>query len=278
MSPILLALIAVMATSCIHVILRLSVTSGAKPYATLIFYNLGAFSVLLIYFGIPSLAGLTWSTATLLIAAALLWLLSGIWSMRAYETLDASSGEIFGSAYFIFSVLIGVFIFQEHFSTLTLLGLTLVIAGIAWESSRSKIRFSSGCCYKLASCAATVCAVSLNKYLTGVVPISWIVLSGLLIPGLIYLAMDWRAVAQIVPAIRDARGLLLIPILEGICYVAAIHAYANGSLSTISILFRTGVAFVLVIEVFLLRLQLDLARKITASALCVGGAVIACCG
>jgi hypothetical protein len=79
-----------------------------------------------------------------------------------------------------------------------------------------------------------------TKCLTDATPSEIIILSGCAIPGIVYLILGWRDVAEIPGTIRKSKGLILtVPVFDAISSALGIKALAIGELSTTSMIFQT---------------------------------------
>lgn len=206
--------------------------------------------------------------------------MAGLLDVKAMKEIDASSGEIFHTLSFIVSMVAGFIIFFETCSLQKALSTVVIIAGILFEARSAKLTANYGVAYKLASALFTAAAIIVTKHLTSTTPPTMIVLSGFLVPAVIYLLIGWREIPAILPTITASRGsIVAVPVFEVAGYAAAVAAFAIGEFSTAYIVFQTTITAVLVLEIALYGWQHRIYLNRTISAgLCALGAVVAIVG
>ena len=279
MSALVCALIAVLSSAIIKVTLRFCMTKNISQWATLIFYN-GLSTVLLFAFlDLPQFSSIEVWPAILLFLNGALWVVAEILDIKSYRHLDASVGELFGSFTFILLTLAGVVLFNETLSLVAILGIGLIIASVVYIGVPTRKVSVDGIRYKVLSTFFIAAAVIMNKYLCGFVDTRIVVLTGFLIPAVAYVAIGYRDIPQIVPALVQTRmRLMIVPILSAISYYYSTEAFAKGSMSLTTVIIQTCMVFVFVLEVIVLHARQDMLRRALACTGCVAGVVAVCFG
>lgn len=280
MITVLYALISVFCTAILRITLKHCLVQNDRAWSPLIIFSIGGTLILLPFCEISAAVTLNAKQISLLLASGALFSVAGLLDVKAMKEIDASSGEIFHTLSFIISLAAGFLIFGEACSLQKALGTMVIIAGILFEARSAKVMANYGMAYKLGSALFTAAAIIITKHLTHDTPPTIIVLSGFLVPGVIYLLIGWRDLPAIVPTITASKGLIIaVPVLEVAAYSAAVIAFATGEFSTAYIVFQTTITAVLLIEIALYGWQhrIHLNRTISAG-LCAMGAVVAIVG
>jgi drug/metabolite transporter (DMT)-like permease len=276
----LYALLSVLSTALLRVTLKHCAVNTTSALTTLTLYHIGGFLVLLPFLGVPTLAALSQDQIALLCATGVLITLAGFLDIIAMKHIDASAGEVFHTLTFIVSVAAGFLMFHEACSISKVAGTTLIAGGIMYEARRGMLQASHALWLKLGSAALIASAMIITKHLTAHTPAEAIILSGFIIPGMLYAAFGFKDLRDMPSVVRSSQGVILIvPILDAMSYTFGIKALAAGEMSTTYILFQTTITAVFVLEVLLngWRREAHLHRAVSAS-LCMCGALIAVIG
>ena len=277
MTSLLFALISVIGTALVRITLKHCLVVSDKAWPTLIVYHIGGALILLPFLGLPNLAALSWHQSSLLLISGLLFAVAGILDIQAMKRIDASSGEIFHTLTFILSVAAGFILFKEACSLQKMLGTALIAGGILYEARKTHLQAGYGFVFKLGAALFTALAVIVTKELTADTPSEIIILSGFIVPGVVYLVAGARDLGEILPSITISKGRLLpIPVFEAIAYSFAIKALALGEISTTYMVFQTTITAVLCLEVLAngWKREVYLERAISGG-LCMMGALVA---
>ncbi len=274
MQALAYAFLAVFAAALIRIILRMLALSGARPFNTLIIYNLGSFLIILSVFGVPRLDNLRTIDAAILLLVGILWTAAMWLDLRSAKELDASTGELFGSCGFIITSLAGVFILGDRLSWGGAAGMLLVVATSA--VGISALRFSlKGCALRTLAVCIGGAATILSKVLSATLPIELIMLVGVLVPGISYLILGFREVRELPLIIAKTKGwILAIPLLVTIDYFAAMKALALGSLVVSLTIFQSCIVFVFLIEWLVLRQSDRLLKRGIACSCALAGVIL----
>lgn len=277
MEGLLYALLSVIATALLRLTLKHCAVNSTSPWGTLILYHIGGALVLLPFLGLPALSILSQEQIILLVATGALFSLAALLDILAMKHLDASAGEIFHTLTFIVSVAAGLLMFHEACSLAKVVGSCIIAAGILFEARQAITKTSHGFWLKLGSATLIATAMIITKQLTANTPSEIVILSGFVIPGVIYMMIGWRDLRETPSVIRASHGVILIvPVLDATSYAFGIKALAAGEMSTTYIIFQTTISAVFVFEVMLYgwRREVYLHRAISAG-LCMCGALVA---
>ena len=196
--------------------------------------------VLLPILGASSLSALSSYQILLLLASGVLLTLAALLEIYVMRRIDASAGEIFPTLTFIVSGAAGLLMFHEECSMPKALGALVIEAGIVFEARRTVLKATHGFICTLGSAALIAASMVGTKCLTDATPSEIIILSGFAVPGIVYLILGWRDVAEIPGTIRKSKGLILtVPVFDAISSALGIKALAIGELSTTSMIFQT---------------------------------------
>lgn len=277
MEGLVFALLYVITTALLRITLKHCAVNSTSAWTTLALYHIGGALVLLPFLGVPAISALSQEQILLLLATGVLFSLAAYLDILAMRHIDASAGEIFHTLTFIVSVAAGFLMFHEACSISKVFGTLIIAAGILYEARRAVLRATHGFAHKLGSAALIAASMVITKQLTATTPSEVIILSGVLVPGLIYLALGWRDMGEVPAVVRASNGLILIvPILDAASYTFGIKALAAGEMSTTYMVFQTTISAVFVFEVLLngWKREVYLHRAISAG-LCMCGAIVA---
>jgi drug/metabolite transporter (DMT)-like permease len=277
MDGLLFALLSVLTTALLRVTLKHCVVASESAWPTLILYHIGAALVLLPILGIPDLSQLSMVQISLLLATGALFSLAAFLDILAMKQIDASAGEIFHTLTFIVSLAAGFLMFHEECSALKFLGALIIVVGIVYEARRAIVNASHGFICKLGSAALIATAMIITKHLTASTPSEIIILSGFILPGIVYAVLGWIDIKDIPSTIRKSNGLILsVPLLNASSYAFGINALAIGEMSTTYIVFQMTISVVFALEVLMngWNKEIYLHRAVSAG-LCLFGALIA---
>lgn len=280
MITIVYALLSVICTAILRITLKHCLVKNDRAWAPLIIFSICGSLILLPFCELSDLLKLSTSQILLLAISGALFSIAGLLDVKAMKEIDASSGEIFHTLSFIISVAAGFVIFGEACSLQKAIGTLVIIGGILFEARSARITANYGMVYKLSSALFTAAAIILTKHLTTNTPATIVVLSGFLVPGLIYMMIGWRDIAAIMPTIAASKGLIMaVPVLEVAAYSTAVTAFAAGEFSSAYIVFQTTITAVLLLKIVLYGWQPRVHLNRTVSAgLCALGAVVAIVG
>lgn len=280
MSPILFAMIAICASAPLRIILQRCVATGGHQTTLLAYYFIGPGLLVLPLIDASGLLRISAEIWGLLLLNAVVWVLGGVLEMKAYERLNASSGEIFGTVAFIITVISGVLLFGEPLSTLQLWGFAVIMLGIGVESWRREIGSRRAALFRMLAAVFTGSGVVMNKWLVEQgVPSSVVVFTGFMVPGAIYLGLARKEVTSLGGMFRAAPlAMASIPILAAVAYIAAVAAFQHGALSISEAIFQSVLALIVIIEALILGIRTDLRRRVTAAGLCTAGALLVIVG
>lgn len=271
------ALLSVLTTAVHRITLKHCAVTSPRPWPALIVYDLLPVALLLPFFGMPALTELSGQQVCLLLLTGALFAGAGLLDILAMKSIDASTGEIFHTLTFIISVTAGFLLFGESCSVQKLLGTGLIALGIIFEARHTRGMTRHGGLYKMLSALLIAAAMIITKQLTETTPTAVIVLSGFLLPGLVYLACGVRDLHEILPSIRKSKGLLLlVPVFSALSYTFGIKALTGSEISTTYMVFQTSLVTVLLLEVVTggWNRTVHLKRTI-AGGLCLLGAICA---
>lgn len=280
MSGLTYALLTVLSTALLRITLKHCAVSSDRAWATLILYHVGGTVVLLPFLGIPTLSSLSSHQSILLVSSGLLFALAALLDIYAMKHIDASAGEVFHTLTFIVSVAAGLLMFHESCSLLKVVGALVIVAGILYEARQALRSATHGFVYKLGSAALIAASMVMTKHLTESTPSEIIILSGFVVPGIVYIVLGWRDIGEIPATIQKSSGLILaVPVFDAMSYGFAIQALAMGEMSTTYMIFQTTISAVFLLEVVIhgWKREVYLHRAVSA-ALCMCGAVIAILG
>jgi drug/metabolite transporter (DMT)-like permease len=280
MHGLLFALLSVVATALLRITFKHCAVKSSSAWTTLVLYHIGGALVLLPFLGIPEVSQLSQQQLVLLLATGVLFSLAGYFDILAMKVIDASSGEVFHTLTFIVSVAAGFLLFNEACSASKVAGALVIAAGIGYEACRAMSGATHGFGFKLISATLIAVAMVITKYLTASTPPEAIILSGFIVPGLVYLVLGWRDIGEVPAVIRGSNGLILIiPVLDAASYAFSIKALAAGEMSTTYMVFQTTIPAVFVLEILLHGWSREryFHRAVSAS-LCMCGALIAIVG
>jgi drug/metabolite transporter (DMT)-like permease len=277
MESLVYAVLSVLSTALLRLTLKHCAVRSTNAWGTLTVYHIGATLVLIPFLGIPSISTLTQTQILLLLATGALFSVASFLDIVAMKHIDASAGEIFHTLTFIVSVGAGLVMFHEACTLSKILGTLIIAAGIIYEARAAFAKASHGFWLKCGSAALIATAMVITKHLTSNTPSEIIILSGFILPGIVYSIFGWRSLSEIPAAVRDSGGVLLaVPILDALSYTFGIRALAGGEMSTTYIIFQTTISAVFLLEVVLHGWKRDvyLHRAISAG-LCMCGALVA---
>jgi drug/metabolite transporter (DMT)-like permease len=277
MSGLTFALLAVLSTALLRITLKHCAVSSDRAWATLILYHVGGVVVLIPFLGIPSLSGLSSSQILLLLVSGALFALAALLDIYAMKHIDASAGEVFHTLTFIVSVVAGLLMFHEECSLPKIFGAVIIVAGILYEARRAVLKATHGFMYKLGSAMLIAASMVITKFLTDTTPSEIIILSGFVIPGVVYLLLGWRDLGEIPATIRKSKGLILtVPIFDAMSYAFGVNALALGEMSTTYMIFQTTISAVFLLEVLLHGWNKEIYfHRAVSAGLCMCGALIA---
>ena len=272
------ALLAVVTAAFLRIIFKHLVSEGLNPYVTLAFEHLTAFFILLVIFGVPSWETCSAVTLVLLFLNCLFWIFASVLDLRAYETLDASSAEIFNTLVLIIGVVWGIGFFNEGLSWSKGLGIAAVIGSIAYAASGNLQLHSRGALLKIASAVLVACACIADKYLSVNIDVRWIALLGYLIPGLIYAGVAGKNLYKLPRILVNNPALCLTPLFGAFSYYWWLLALAGGELTVTVVIGQTVMVFVFVFEFLFLRYRELLFQRCCTCSICLLGGLAACLG
>lgn len=273
----LLILISVFLYAISGLVSNNTIKSGGNFISVAVLLNLpiGFFCLIycLFYVDLSSISILNWG---LLLASGILWSISCYLRLDSFKDINTSTSYILGTLQLIILTLAGVIIFSEAITLPKIIGILITIIAICLMLDFKDIQLNSGACKRLLSTIFAAVAVIIAKQLSTLIPFEIILALDYFIPGAIIAIVFPSCLTEFKSAIKHSRYLLLFtPPLVVLAYFLKLKVFSmGGELMIVSIICQTGLAFVLFIEVFLLKQLDNLYRRSLSAALCSTGAIL----
>jgi drug/metabolite transporter (DMT)-like permease len=277
MLAILFAIASVVCSALNCILFKSAMRRGNYAWATLIVFHIVAVALLIVFTEIPDFLTLDTSVMMLLLLSCMFWVFGDLYGVKAYEYLDATVCELYGTLKLILITGVGIVLFQESLSVLAVVGLLLIIGAISYEYRGDAQHNPRGVFFMFLNVVLITGALCVDKYLTTLVADDVIVFYGFLLPMIVYVVLGHKALPQALPLLRDTKGLfLLTPILGVAAYACLIRALAIGDLSVTYTIQETAVIFIFLFEVVLLKVRQDLFSRAGSCLACATGAMMVC--
>jgi drug/metabolite transporter (DMT)-like permease len=270
MEAILFAIAAVVCSALNCIIFKVAMKRKNYAWETLIVFHVVAVALLIGLVDIPPIGTVDSTSILLMCGGCLLWVFGDLYGVKAYEFLDASVCELYGTLKLLLIVSAGILLFGESISFLAVIGILLVVAAIALQYNADAEHNRKGVCYILLNVVLIAGALSIDKYLTTRVSEEFIIFYGFLIPMCIYVVLGYRAIPRSFTLLRDTRYMfLLAPVLGIASYACLIRALAIGDLAITYTIQETAVIFIFLFEIGLLKARKDLLARAGSCFACI---------
>lgn len=277
MDPVLLALIAVVTASLKKVIYRSCLKGGSCLWAVAILYNISGGLLLLPFLSLSGIENINALHCWLLFASTLLWVCGYYLDLKSFQHIAAVEAEIYGALRLVLLVLVGIVLFNESLSSMELAGMLIIIAAIGANYCGNGLTLNKGAFFQLLSCLFSVAAIALDKHLVSMLGLDLVVLCTYLGPGLAFALLNRKAIHRVIPTVRSfGTTLLLAPVFGAVSYYCYLWSAEVGSLASSTIIFRLGIVFVFLFEVFFLKERASLIKRSASCLLCTFGALLVC--
>lgn len=247
----------------------------ANPWAVLILNNIGGALVVALLFGFPNLKDLDQTSIQVLLVSGFFWTLASYTDIKSHEHLEVALSGLYGTLRYVLLVLASVFILGETISFWGAVGCALITFAVLMASDFTSSRFRKGSFYRVTSIFLINTAILIDKSLSKSVDPHIIVMSGMIIPGIIFSCFRPQALKLIIPEIKKSGGYLaLAPIFQGLIYFTYVYSFSHGDLITTATIGQTAVIYTYVLGILLLKEKDDLLKRGIASFLCLVGAAL----
>lgn len=277
MSPLQLAFIAVIAASLDGIVWKYTIDRKGCPWATLIIFHIIAVFLITPFVSMSDLTDISWQGGLILFLSCITWVVGDLYSVKAYEYLDAAVCEVYGTLKLVLVATAGILLFSEKITVVTLIGMGLIIASVAYQLDLKKLKWNKGMAFKAVSIIFHSVALITDKFLTNLMAEETIVFYGFLVPAIIYSGAGYKYLGNIKSSIVKSNYVFLIsPFLGVTAYYFLIQALALGDLSVTYMIQETAIIFIFILEVVLLKANEDFVRKAMSCVFCALGAVLVC--
>ena len=272
LSPIALALIAMLLVAASKTLFRWLLKQHSDPWPAMMCTYIGSLPVLLLLFGVPVLPDAL-ELYALLGAGGLVWALAILYDVRSHIYLDVAVSAIFGALRYVLLAIAGWWLFDEQVSPAGMVGMGLIVLSVLWNVDLSSAHFRIGSLYRLVAILLVNVGTLNDKFLLQFVSANTVVFAAFFIPALTFVLLRPRKLFAIPAEVRRSRGfLLLAPLIQPLAYYFYALAYAQGKLVVATSMLQLVPVVTLILGVVLLGERAHLSRRLTGSIVCVLGA------
>lgn len=274
--PVILALIAVIASAFDCIIFRYGMKEDSCSWAVLLYYHAAAVLILFPFIN-QNAFYVDFCSFLFLCLSSLLWVVGDLYGTKAVQYLDASVCQVYGTLKLVVVCFAGALIFSEVVTFNMMLGMALIILSVIFQMKGDRFALNKGVTYEFIAVLFVASALILDKYLTTFIADQAIVFYGFLLPVIVYGTIGYKKIPNILPALKKSRNFfLLCPILGCISYYCLIQAFATGSLGITYTIQQAGIVFVFILEVILLKTYENFVRRAFSCSICAVGAMVVC--
>ena len=159
--------------------------------------------------GIPDTSKISSFHWVLLFTAGALWAGMTVCDLAAFRDIPASLNALLNTGGFIATNIIAFTLFQEAASTLQVIGLGIIVLSMISGLQFSNILATRGIWFRAASVVLQVCAFSIDKFLTQVIPVDLVLISGYVTPAVLLCLVSLRKLPKVVSDVRSNPTLCL---------------------------------------------------------------------
>ncbi|MFM1848852.1 MAG: hypothetical protein RL417_2326, partial [Pseudomonadota bacterium] len=209
-----------------------------------------------------------------LIGANVAWAAMTVYDARAYAGLSASVNALLNALRLVLLVLAGRFLFGESIPPLGIIGSILIVIGILAGASLSELSQLRAARDRALAVLWGGVAITLDKYLTGVLPVDFVLLAGFFLPALFLLIVKGDIGRRIAREMRSAAFLLVLGgVLTGAMGWTLMYGFARGELWSTLALRHMDIVFTFIFALILLKERERGWQRGCAAVLCSVGAV-----
>jgi drug/metabolite transporter (DMT)-like permease len=205
-----------------------------------------------------------------ILVTILLFAAANVASTKAFQQIQASTYSVLFATSAIWTMLAGLFLFNDRITLTQLAGVVLVFISVSILVESKGFKLERGILMGLLTGALFGLAVAGWAYVgrRADVP-SWIAIS-FIGPSLIVLAAKPKSVLKMKPFLHGTLlfKMLLLGVIVSISSLASLFAYTNGNVNLVATLQQTGIIVTTILAIVFLHEREKLLRKCLAATIC----------
>ncbi len=275
LTPYSVAFLCAAISALIGVLYRFNMRAQIDAWALSFINSLAGGLVLITLLPAPQWTFIDPLIGTMLFASGLIWMLMVYWDLLAYEELEASVNALMNTTRLIVQCSLGVFLFEERFNLQAIAGICLIIAAIYSGVRSGLIRWNRSALFRGLSIISGMVALTIDKYLTTIIPYELVLLSGYFIPATLFLIIRPRTLMKSLGTIRKFPFLSFANItLFSIVGFTLVYSIAHGGFGATTAILQSSTFFAFVFGVLFLKETSKWQLRLLASLLSMAGAIL----